>query len=172
MLKRRPLIAAAAALALPGLSRAATRAIGWVSPDTRDTSAPFFEAFHGALRDRLKGDEVRIVERYAPKGPDDVAAAVVDLERQGVALIVSQGAATPAAVRAARKVPIVFGFSGDPVAAGVAQSLARPGGNATGITFMAVELMAKRIDFLRMALPASRRLALLSNGNHPGEERE
>jgi len=172
MLKRRPLIVTAAGLAIPGLARAATRTIGWVSPESRETSAPFFEAFSGGLRDGLKGDDVRILERYAPKGPDDIVAAVSDLERQGVALIVSQGSATPPAARTAKKVPIVFGVSGDPVAAGVAQSLARPGGNATGVTFMSVELMAKRIDFLRMALPASRKLVLLSNANHFGEERE
>jgi putative ABC transport system substrate-binding protein len=173
MLKRRPLIAAAAAgFALPGFARAATRTIGWVSPDTRDTSAPFFEAFHGALRDGLKGEEVRILERYAPKGPTDIATAVADLERQGVVVIVSQGAATQAVVRATKKVPIVFGVSGDPIVAGIAQSLARPGGNATGITFMSVELMAKRIDFLKMAAPASRRLAVLTNTNHAGEDRE
>jgi putative ABC transport system substrate-binding protein len=172
MLKRRSLIAAAAMLAAPRIARAAPRTIGWVSPETRETSAPFFEALSAGLRDSPKGSEIRIVERYAPKGPDDVAAAATDLERQGVSLIVTQNAATPSAVRAVRKLPIVFGYSGDPVMAGIAQSLARPGGNATGMTFLSVELMAKRIDFLRMAAPASRRLALLSNANHFGEERE
>ncbi|HYD05691.1 MAG TPA: ABC transporter substrate-binding protein [Reyranella sp.] len=172
MLTRRHLLASPAGLALPGIARAATRSIGWVSPESRETTAPFFEALNAALRDSLRGDVVRIVERYAPRGPDDIAAAVADLEAQGVALIVTQGAATPPGARAAKKVPIVFAFSGDPVVAGIAQSLARPGGNATGITFMSVELMAKRIDFLRRAAPASRRLALLSNANHPGEERE
>ncbi len=171
MLKRRHLLAASGGLAAANIARAATRTIGWVSPESRETTAPFFEAFHAALRVDLKDDEVRILERYAPKGPDDIAAAVADLERQGVALIVTQGAATVWAARVAKK-PIVFGFSGDPIVAGVAQSLARPGGNATGMTFMSVELMAKRIDFLRMAAPASRKLALLSNASHFGEERE
>jgi putative ABC transport system substrate-binding protein len=172
MLKRRLLLAASAGLALPAVARAATRTIGWLSPESRETMAPFFEALHAGLRDNQKGEEIRIVERYAPKGPDDIVAGVADLERQGVALIVTQGAATPPAVRAARKVPIVFGYSGDPVVGGLVQSLARPGGSATGMTFMSIELMAKRIDFLRMAVPASRRVALLSNANHPGEERE
>ena len=178
MLKRRQALAAPiVGLGLgPGLigrsAVAASRTIGWVGPDTRETSAPFFEAFQAGLRDRFKGEEVRVLERYAPGGADKVSAAVAELEGQGVALIVSQGAATPAVVRAAQKVPVVFAYSGDPVVAGFAQSLARPGGNATGITFMQAELMAKRIDYLRMALPASRRMAVLSNANHPGEERE
>ena len=172
MPKRRALIVAAAGLALPGLARGATRTIGWVSQEPRETSAPFFVAFSGGLRDGMKGDDVRILERYATGGPDDTAAAVSDLERQGVALIVSQGAATPTVARTAKKVPVIFGFSADPVVAGVVQSMARPGGNVTGMTFMSVELMAKRVDFLRMVAPASRKVALLSNANHFGEERE
>jgi len=172
MLNRRALIVTAAGLALPGLARGATRTVGWVSQESRETSAPFFLAFNGGLRDGVKGDDVRILERYATGGTEDTAAAVSDLERQGVALIVSQGVATPTVVRTAKKVPVIFGFSADPIVAGVAQSMARPGGNATGMTFMSVELMAKRIDFLRMAVPASRKMALLSNANHFGEERE
>ena len=68
--------------------------------------------------------------------------------------------------------PVVFAFSGDPVVAGIVQSLARPGGNATGMSFMSVELNPKRIDFLRTMLPACRKIALLSNARHFGEENE
>ena len=74
-------------------------------------------------------------------------------------------------VQAKPALPVVFAFSADPVIAGIAQSLARPGGNFTGITFMSVELNAKRIDFLR-TLPACRKIALLSNARHFGEENE
>ena len=69
-------------------------------------------------------------------------------------------------------VPVVFAFSGDPVVAGIAESLARPGGNATGMTFMSIELNAKRIDLIRIALPQCRKVSLLSNRRHPGEARE
>ena len=87
-------------------------------------------------------------------------------------LIVAQGAASLPVVRATRTVPVVYGYSGDPVVAGIAQSLARPGGTATGVTFMAIELNPKRIDFARALLPNCRRMALLSNARHAGEERE
>jgi putative ABC transport system substrate-binding protein len=174
MLKRRHLVVGGAGLALGARSAAiaATPTIGWVAPDTREAAAPFFRALYEGLRDRMKSSAPQIVERYAPKGPDDVTAATQDLVRQGVSLIVAQGTATLSAVRAAQSVPVVFAFSGDPVLAGAAQSLAQPGGNATGISFMSVELMPKRIDYLRQATPAARRFALLSNARHPGEERE
>jgi putative ABC transport system substrate-binding protein len=175
MLKRRHLIAASAAglaIARRPPALAAPRTIGWLSPDSRETSAPFFQALVTGLRERMKENAPLIIERYAPKGPDDVAAAAKDLERQQVSLIVAQGTATLSAVRAVPGTPVVFAYSGDPVLAGVAQSLAQPGGNATGISFMSVELMAKRVDYLRQTTPAARRLALLSNARHPGEERE
>jgi len=85
---------------------------------------------------------------------------------------VAQGAATVSVTRAKPALPVVFGFSGDPVVAGVAPSLARPGDGATGMTFMALELNTKRVDFLRLALPDCRRIALISNARHAGEENE
>ena len=68
--------------------------------------------------------------------------------------------------------PVVFAFSGDPVVAGIAPSFARPGGNATGMSFMSLELNPKRIDLLRIALPECRKVALLSNARHAGEEND
>lgn len=151
---------------------AASRTIGWIAPEPQSTIAPFLEAFRAGMRAAPGGEQVRILERYAVTGPDSVVAAVHDLQNQGVSLIVTQGAATPAAARAKPTVPIVFGFSADPVAAGIAQSLARPGGNFTGVTFMSVELSPKRIDLLRTALPDCRKMGLLSNTMHAGEENE
>jgi putative ABC transport system substrate-binding protein len=66
-------------------------------------------------------------------------------------------------------VPVVFVFSGDPVAAGFADSLNRPGRNMTGVTFMALELSAKRVEVLKELLPSATRIALLSNPEHAGE---
>lgn len=84
----------------------------------------------------------------------------------------AQGSATVPVVRASPSVPVVFGFSGDPIVAGIAKSLAQPGSSATGVSFMSIELMPKRINLLRMALPACRRIGLLSNSLHAGEENE
>jgi putative ABC transport system substrate-binding protein len=175
MIGRRTLLASSTAFAIgTGRARAAERTIGLIAPETRETMAPFVQALKLGLVDNLVGKPVpALSERYVTAGGASAfEQAVREVEREGVALIVVQGAATRPVVGAKPSVPVVFGYSGDPVVAGVVQSLARPGGNATGMSFMSVELMPKRIDFLRTALPACRRIALLSNANHPGEEAE
>ncbi len=155
-------------------ARAAGGTIGWISPESRETTAPFFAAFEAGLKANAPagGDAVRVIERYVVGSPEAIAQAVAELQKEGVALIVAQGAATLAVVRARPTVPVVFAFSGDPVVAGIAQSLARPGGDATGVSFMSLELNPKRIDLLRTALPDVRKVALLSNARHAGEEND
>ena len=159
--------------ALVSPARAAERVIGWISPESRETIAPFFSAFKAGLQANTPGgDTVRVIERDGVGGPEAIAQQVVELQQQGVSLIVAQGGATLAVVRAKPSVPVVFAYSGDPVVAGIAQSLARPDGIATGMSFMSLELNPKRIDFLRMALPECRKLGLLSNARHAGEEND
>lgn len=176
-MKRRTVLAAALAapLALP-IRRvaAAERLIGWISPESQETTAPFFNAFKAGLQASLpRGAEpVRIIERYVAGGADAMPAQASELQALGVRLIVTQGTASVPVAKAKLSVPIVFGFSGDPVVAGIADSLARPGGNATGMSFMSIELNPKRVDFLRTALPDCRKVALLSNARHAGEEAE
>jgi len=82
------------------------------------------------------------------------------------------GAATPAAQRATKTIPIVFSYSGDPVEAGFVKTLARPGGNMTGITWLAFDLVGKRLELLKEAAPRVSRIAVLANPAHPGEQRE
>ncbi|TMJ26611.1 MAG: hypothetical protein E6G95_13225 [Alphaproteobacteria bacterium] len=172
-MKRRTLLAAAAApLVFP--ARAATRPIGWVSIEPPAAVAEFLTVFKSALPTAFpKGAEIpQVLDRYADANPAAVAERVKELQAAGVSLIVSQGGATPLVVRAQPSVPVVFAFSGDPVVANVVESLARPGGNATGMTFMAIELNPKRIGLARELLPGCRKVALLSNRRHPGEEKE
>ena len=174
MKRRSVLLAAAASPFSFGTAFAAERTIGWISPEARETTAPFFNALKAGLQSQFApgGDTVRIHERYVTGGAADYAAAIAELQELGVSLIVTQGAATPAVIAAKPRVPVVFGFSGDPIVAGFVQSLARPGGNATGMNFMSLELNPKRIDLLRTALPHCRKVALLSNARHAGEENE
>lgn len=176
-MKRRHFLAVPAGLVGASLlavrhGKAATRTIGWIAPAPENTIAPFRDAFKSGLRAVPGGNDVRVLERYATSGPSSIAAAVTELQQQGVNLLVTQGAATHAAWRAKPTVPVVFGYSADPVAAGIAESLARPGGSFTGVTFMSVELMPKRIGLLRSALPDCRKIGLLSNTSHFGEENE
>lgn len=172
-MRRRTLLAAAATpLVLP--ARAAVRPIGWVSIEPPAAVAEFLAPFKGALPTAFPpGTEApAVLDRYADASPAAVAAVVKELQAAGVSLIVSQGGATPLVVRAQPSVPVVFAFSGDPVVAGVVDSLARPGGNATGMTFLSIELNPKRIGLAREIVPGCRTVALLSNRRHPGEEKE
>jgi putative ABC transport system substrate-binding protein len=173
-MKRRELIAIAGGTALASQARAAERVIGWISPESREATAPFFAALQAGLKANMPpgGDTVRVIERYGVSGPDNAARQIAELQQQGVSLIVTQGGASVTVVQAKPSVPVVFAFSGDPVLGGIVQSLARPGGSATGMSFMSVELNPKRIDLLRTMLPACRKIALLSNARHFGEENE
>ena len=176
-MRRRTLLLAAlpasAGLAA-GRAFAAERTIGWISPEPLATIAPVLEAFKRGLASHIKAgaEPIRIIERFADGNPALIPGLVAELQQLAVRLIVAQGAATPPVMHAKPTVPVVFGYSGDPVVAGVVQSLARPGVNATGMTFMSVELNPKRIDLVRDALPSCRHIALLSNAHHAGEEKE
>jgi putative ABC transport system substrate-binding protein len=93
-----------------------------------------------------------------------------ELVQLKVDVIVAQGAALLPAKTATKLIPIVFGMSGDPVEAGYVASLARPGGNMTGVTFLALELVGKRLELLKEAVPRVARVAVLANPEHPGGE--
>lgn len=84
----------------------------------------------------------------------------------------AKGSATWAVVKGATSVPVVYVFSADPVEAGFAPSLSRPGGNATGLTLMSVELNGKRLELLHEILPLLRRTTIIANPDHRGEHLE
>jgi len=85
---------------------------------------------------------------------------------------VTPGGAVSAAKTATTTIPIIFSYSGDPVEAGLVQSFARPRGKLTGITWMAFELVGKRLELLKDTDPRVKRVAVLANPDHPGEQRE
>jgi putative ABC transport system substrate-binding protein len=147
--------------------------IGWIAIGTPQGSE-FFEAVRQGLRQLgyVEGQSV-IIE---PRWPADIGDRVPELVRELLALnvqvIVAQGAIVPLVRRLIEATPVVFGYSGDPVEAGLVNSFSRPGGNFTGATFMSYELNAKRVELLREAFPHVKRLAILSNPLHPGEPSE
>ena len=178
-LKRREFItllggaAAAWPLAAHAQQPAKVPRIGWIAIGTPQGSE-FFEAVRQGLRQLgyVEGQSV-IIE---PRWPADIGDRVPELVRELLALseqvIVAQGAIVPLLRRAIDSTPVVFGYSGDPVEAGLVNSFSRPGGNFTGATFMSYELNAKRVELLREAFPHVKRLAILSNPLHPGERGE
>jgi putative ABC transport system substrate-binding protein len=145
--------------------------IGWVS--TEPQPDPFLDGFREGLRRHgyVEGQHVALELRHVSGNLPTLQAAVSELIESKVAFIVSSGPAIRA-VRMARDVPVLFAISGDPVELGIASSLARPGGNFTGITFMSREVAGKRVELLKRAVPGLQTLAALSNVDHPGEASE
>jgi putative tryptophan/tyrosine transport system substrate-binding protein len=120
----------------------------------------------------VEGPDFVIEPRYAERDYSRFPALIEELLRAKVELIVTGGPSSRAAPLAGRSVPVVFGFSGDPVEAGIVTSFARPATNATGMSFLALDLAAKRVEMLKEAAPTVTRLAVLSNPEHAGEPSE
>jgi ABC-type uncharacterized transport system substrate-binding protein len=120
----------------------------------------------------LEGRDFVIEARFAQRDYGRFAGLVEELLNAKVVLIVMVGPASRAAPFAANSVPVVFGFSGDPVDAGIVSSFARPSGNATGVSFQQLDLAPKRVDLLKEAAPAISRVAVLSNPDHAGDASE
>lgn len=123
-------------------------------------------------------EKLRWIDRYSGQIPDRTSRSLAlqsltrELVADGADVIIATGGSARDAIAAAGTTPVVYGFSGDPVAAGLADGLARPLGNATGVTFMLLETNAKRIELLKEFVPSIQRLALISSPNHPGEPAE
>jgi putative ABC transport system substrate-binding protein len=117
-----------------------------------------------------EGRNLGIEYRWAEGQFERLPAMAADLVSRKVAVICAGApdVAIRAAMAATKTVPIVFTTASDPVRAGFVPSIPRPGGNVTGITHFGVELVAKRLEFLKEVVPAATRIALLVNPNNPG----
>jgi putative ABC transport system substrate-binding protein len=118
----------------------------------------------------VEGRNVTIEYRWAEGQLDRLQGMAADLVSRRVAIIFSAGpdVALLAAIAATKTIPIVFTTASDPVAAGFVSSLARPTGNVTGITFLSVELIARRLELVHELLPGATRIALMVNPSNPG----
>lgn len=143
----------------------------WLS--TASGPDPFLDGFREGLRalGYAEGKNIVIQSHYAPGNPQGLREIVSQLKRSDVDLAVSSGPATRA-MSAVTDIPVLFAQSGDPVALGIVKSLAQPGTNFTGTTFLSLELAGKRVELLKDIFPRLRRLAVLSNTDHPGEQSE
>jgi putative ABC transport system substrate-binding protein len=172
-LRRREFIAGlGGAAAWPTLGRAQQRAlpvVGYLHAGTPEANVSRVAAFRRGLSEvaYVVGLNVAIEYRWGQNQPDRLAELVADLVRRRVSVIatVPSTQAALAAKVATTTVPIVFAVGSDPIALGLVASLNRPGGNATGISFQTVELVAKRLGLLRELAPGAPRFVALVNPN-------
>ena len=168
------LAGAAAYPLLAGAQQKAMPVIGFLSGGSPGPAAPSVAAFRQGLSETgyVEGQNVAIEYRWAEGKYDRLPALAADLVGGRVDLIVATGGTPPplAAKNATSTIPIVFTAIGDPVAAGLVASLARPSANITGFSDMAVELMPKRLELLSELIPHAKIIALLVNSNSPTAE--
>ena len=139
--------------------------VGFLNPASSHTFADRLRAFRQGLKDTgyVEGENVAIVYRWAENQIGQLTELAVELVHRKVALIVAFVGAALAAKAATTTIPIVFLAGEDPVRLGLVASLARPGGNATGINVLSGELVAKRLELLRELVPGATRVAVLVN---------
>jgi putative tryptophan/tyrosine transport system substrate-binding protein len=178
-MKRREFIVltASAAVATPFVTQAepAIPVIGFLHSGTAEQNANRLAVFLKGLRDAgfVAGSNVAIEYRWANGQADRLPELTADLVRRQVAVIaaLSSQPATLAAKAATSSIPIVYSWPGNPVDSGLAQSLNRPGGNATGISTLNTELAAKRLGLLRDVAPKAAMVSALLNPSDPVAER-
>jgi putative ABC transport system substrate-binding protein len=140
--------------------------IGLLSSVSLDAVAERLRGFRQGLKETgfSEGDNVAITYRFAENQIDRLPGLATDLVRRQVAVIAASGDHVALVAKAATTaIPIVFIVAEDPVRLGLVASLARPGGNVTGMNFFAAELTAKRLELVRALLPTAARVAVLLN---------
>src|SRR5262249_19386598 len=143
--------------------------IGFLVTGTASSHGPWFAALVQRLRELnwIEGRTIAIEYRWAEGRADRFAEIAAELVRLKVDVIVSTGAAAREIIHATSVIPVVFALWGDPIGSGYITSLARPGGNATGLSMQSTDIAGKRLELLREVIPGLRRLAILGNLGNP-----
>ena len=161
------MLGGAAAWPLWVRAQQATPVIGFFSPASPEDLTDRLRAFRQGLgaKGYVEGRNVTVEYHWLEGQYDDLPSLVADLVHRRVAVIVTPGSnpASHAAKAATATIPIVFGVSEDPVVSGLVASLARPGGNATGINSFVADIVVQRLSLLHELVPKAVRIAVLVN---------
>jgi putative ABC transport system substrate-binding protein len=166
-------VIAGSAVAWPFVARAQSAklpTVGFLGPLSRSTQSQWTAAFVQRVREHgwIEGRTVVIEYRWAEGRSERFAEIAAEFVGLKVNVIVTAATETVIAVKQATSViPIVFALMGDPVGAGLVASLARPGGNVTGLSNQSADIASKRLELLREAVPNLRRLAIMANISGP-----
>jgi putative ABC transport system substrate-binding protein len=149
------------------------RRIAWLGLGRPDAPSPYLEPLRTGLRE-LGWTEGRnlTIGLYWATGREDMEAVGRELLASDPEVVVTQELMVFPMLSLKTAKPVVFGFSGDPVDGKLVHSWARPGGNLTGMSYLAIELVGKRIELLKEWVPRMRRIAILTRPQHPGEHLE
>jgi putative ABC transport system substrate-binding protein len=178
-MRRRDFMAGAATLGavLPSLAQTGGRAMRRIgvlanNPPSAPAAAPLYAAFYGGLNERgwIEGRNILIEGRYAAGRTErfaEFAAELVTLDVE-VMVVLAGSQATQVAKQATSKIPIVFSGVANPVESGFVASLARPGGNVTGVSNQLGDILEKYVELLRAFAPSLQRLGLIWEPSNPG----
>ena len=173
--RRQSIAAVALTLAFAWPVRAQTPArIAWIVPSDAAVFAPYMAAFQAGLHDNgLQIGKDVVIDVFYADGHYERFPALIDaaLRREPALMMVVTIASVRAAQLATRSIPIVFVSTNDPLGSGLVASLARPGGNTTGVSNQAEDVIGKYVELLRDVLPQTRRIAVLSNPGNPSNAR-
>ena len=158
----------------PARAAAAPYRLVWFSSGDEASAGAFLEALRDGLRGLgyQEGRDIIIETRWLDFRTEHEQQVAAEIQAARPSVIVTQARAARTMKSLPAVTPVVFGFSGDPVDAGLVESLARPGGQLTGITLLSYELVGKRIELLKEILPGLRRIAAIGSPEHAGEPRE
>ena len=145
------------------------RYVAWLGLGHAGTPSPYLDSLRAGLRELgwVEGRNLKIVAFWAT-GREDMEGVAREVLASDPDVVVTQELMAIAMRNLQSAKPVVFGFSGDPVDGKLVQSWARPGGNFTGMSYLAIELVGKRIELLKEWLPQIRRVAILARPQHPG----
>jgi putative tryptophan/tyrosine transport system substrate-binding protein len=155
------------------LAQAPPRRVAWLGIGSGDRPSPYVDALRAGLSEHgwVEGRNLAL-SLYWAHGREDMEGVARALLATNPEVVVTQELMVYAIQPLQPAMPVVFGFSGDPVDGKLVDGLARPGRNFTGMSYLALALVGKRIEFLKEWLPQLQHVAILAQPQHPGEQRE